>query len=192
MSCWEKSWADLYASRAQAGWLISLMGALRLVSLSLIIRIFPVACVSAIVDDIVLKHEARGQPAPPPHNSLSHPLNPLLALPRHLQTVASHKRHSDPSVDSLLGVPFLLVQHAWRFERLAFHSPSQSGYVSRPRTAHLSGHHPIANERLFDACTKPTPSSIVVDTEVLGLLVDVHLRESVLLHSPGLAVHLRL
>jgi|SRR5712672_50087 len=109
--------------------------------------------------------------------ALSHPHNPLLALPRLLQAAESHRRQIDLSVDTLLGVPFVLVQHAWRFEWLVFHSPSPSYHVStsagackRPRTAHFGSHYPIANERLSAACTTPTPRPTLADPEVLGLL----------------------
>ena len=69
--------------------------------------------------------------------ALPHPLNRFHALPRLLPTIGSNKRHSGPYVDTHPGVPFILVQHAWHFERRAFIFPNLSEYVSR--SACLSG-----------------------------------------------------
>lgn len=101
--------------------------------------------------------------------ALSPPHNRFHVLHQILQAVGSNKccwRHNDPSVGTHPGVPFILAQHAWRFERRAINWSCPSDQISRsaclcrePWTAYLS------EQCITYGCNISTHPSTLVDTE---------------------------
>jgi hypothetical protein len=148
---------------------------------------------SALAPHLRLRVQAaRSHPGLPPHNRTcvcflrlcrrsSHSTYPTALPPPHnrfhvlhhmLQAVgSSNKRHNDPSVRTHPGVPFILVQRAWRFERRAIDWPRPSeDQISRsaaclcrePRTTCLG------EQRVSSGCDISNDASTSVDTEDVG------------------------